>query len=374
MQITAMHRVSLRILLVVVACVGWWLWWTQDERHNATLSPGATFSTRPQAGGEPTLDSLLSGKARYTESDWDRLMERIIASDRVSFADKERAFDELSRMARLRISPWFFKIFSQHKSIEECLSFCEGLPFDSESQRAVTSSLVERILDECDLATAIGHISKMDRGAVCAISRLVDRDLPKPFHLGDVLEIKQRLPENWQRVLLLEVSSHSDSALSYRDLKALFQSGNHADILGRAITSLASKGALKHSDMMDVMGDPLISPDDKYQTVINCGNHAPPPTPTSFARMFATNLPTALVNTYVRSVAAGIEQSYPGSAASYGRSIPDPELRKYFYARVAAQWSLKNMKLDGNPYWDELGGAERESVRSLLALRPDNLK
>lgn len=357
------------VVLVVAAVACWRVWPSPDGAGDTASMPLPPSLSRLHEDSQLTLEKLLSRKSRYSADDWDRLMERVMAADDKPFEEKERAFGELSQMARLRRAQWFFDDFARHKSIEECLAFCAALPFDSESQRAVTQKLVAKILDECDFATAVDHIRKMDMGVAYATARMVDRNLPESFRLADVLSLKQQLPADWQDAMLSSVPTHPHSALGYRDVRQLFGSSDETDKLLRAIGSLASTGKLTQSDVLDVMVNPLLADDAKKGVLQSAGQYSAPPDVAAFGNVLGAGLPPTLVESYVRAVADNVEKCRPGEGAEYGRAIPDLALRQFFFNRLAARWSITRGTTAGNPYLIELGPDERNGIEELSRMQ-----
>ena len=356
-------------LAVFAVAEGLWFWWGQPRTRDTSESVIPQVPTTIGAHGKSEIDELIAARSRFSESDWDRRMIKILGSDDVPFADKEWAYGEMSRMAQLLNVPWFFRIYSEHKTIDECLEFCAELPFVSHQQQSVTDCLVKRILEECDLETAVGHIRKMDIGVSYAISRMVDQELPESFDLADVEVLRKRLPEDWRLRMLSTAASSHKSALGYDDMKVLFGASDDPNYLGNAVMTLACRGKLCHSELLDVMRASSIPENAKPDIIQNGASHITPPDVATFGKLFGTGLPPDLVDKFVRAVAGPIELANPGAATDYGRSIPDPELRKYFFRCTAVQWTLTNQTVDECPYWDELGSSERSAVRGLLDLK-----
>jgi hypothetical protein len=277
-------------------------------------------------------------------------------------------------MARLHRAQWFFGEFARHKSIDECIAFCEALPFDSESHRAVTRKLVAKILDECDFTAAVGHIRKLGMGPAYATQRIVERELPDSFRLADVLALKRRLPEDWHRAMLSEAVTRPKSALGYIDVQILFRDQTEKDPLTRAVLQLACTGKLTYGDLLDVMTNPAITEAAKQGIVQNGGHQSKPPDLATFKKMFGGDLPPALVDTYARAIAQNVEKANPGNAAAYGQAIPDKALREYYFFTAATRWSSEHGTTAGNPYLDEISPSQRAMVDEVLKLRANQAK
>jgi RNA polymerase sigma factor (sigma-70 family) len=380
---TAMKTTSAVVLLVGLLTVG--IWQFQDSRGGAGAPDAGTAPRMSQAALDAKIQQAelearhrelanAGPRDRYSDADWDRLMERLIAAEDTPFEDKERAFNELSHMARLHRAQWFFEEFARHKSIDECIAFCEALPFDSESHRAVTQKLVAKILKEYDFAAAVEHIRKMAMGPAYATLRIVERELPDSFRLADVLALKRRLPEDWHRAMLSEAVTRPKSALGYIDMQILFRDQTEKEPLTRAVLQLACTGKLTCGDLLDVMTNPAIADAGKQGILQNGGHQSKPPDLATFKKMFGGEFPPALVDTYVRAIAPAIEQADPGNAAAYGQAIPDKDLREYFFFRVANRWSSEHGTAAGNPYLDEISPSQRGMVDELLRLRTNQAK
>ena len=366
--------VSLAALLTAVGVGAWWFGQRPDDTRDSDPRPTARPAGAHKGGSATALGELLARKARYSADDWDRLMERLIVAEDTPFEDKERAFNELSHMARLRRAQWFFEEFARHKSIDECIEFCEALPFDSESHRAVTRKLVAKILEECDFASAVGLIRKMEMGPAYATERIVERDLPDSFRLADVLALKKRLPEDWHRAMLSEAVTRPKSALGYIDMQILFRDQAEKESMTRAVLQLACTGKLTCGDLLDVMTNPAITEAAKEGIVQNGGRQSKPPDLATFTKMFAGELPPALVDTYVRAIARNVEVADPGNAAAYGQAISDKSLREYFFFETANRWSFEHGTTEGNPYLDEINPNQRAMMDELLKLRTNQAK
>ena len=364
----------LATFLVVLGVGAWWLGHSSGRTLDANPEPASRHTAARQKSSSLTLAELLSQKSRYSADDWDRLMERVMAADDTPFEDKELAFNELSHMARLHRAQWFFEEFARHKSIDECIAFCEALPFDSESHRAVTRKLVAKILEECDFTAAVGLIRKLEMGAAYATQRIVERELPDSFCLADVLALIRRLPADWHRAMLSEAVTRPKSALGYIDMQILFRDQAEKESMTRAVLQLACTGKLTCGDLLDVMTNPAITEAAKEGIVQNGGRQSKPPDLATFTKMFAGELPPALVDTYVRAIARNVEVADPGNAAAYGQAISDKSLREYFFFETANRWSFEHGTTEGNPYLDEINPNQRAMMDELLKLRTNQAK
>ena len=366
--------VSLAALLTAVGVGAWWFGQRPDDTRDSDPRPTARPAGAHKGGSATALGELLARKARYSADDWDRLMERLIVAEDTPFEDKERAFNELSHMARLRRAQWFFEEFARHKSIDECIAFCEALPFDSESHRAVTRKLVAKILEECDFAAAVGLIRKLEMGAAYATERIVERELPDSFRLADVIALQRRLPEDWHRAMLSEAVTRPKSALGYTDMQILFRDQAEKESLTRAVLQLACTGKLTYGDLLDVMTNPAITEAAKQGIVQNGGHQSKPPDLATFKKMFGGDLPPALVDTYARAIAQNVEDATPGNAAAYGQAISDKALREHYFFTAANRWSSEHGTTAGNPYLDEISPSQRDMLDELLKLRANQAK
>lgn len=317
-----------------------------------------------------SVSSLFERKAHLSKSDWDGLMERLIASKDVPFDERLRAFNELSYLNRLRMAQWFFDDFAENKSLDECLEFCSALPFDSESQHAVSRKLVSRIMDNCDFATAAEYIGRMDMGIAYATSRVAERDLPDSFHIKEVLDLKLRLPDTWRSAFLSCVATNPKSALDYREIKVLFTGTDNAELFNSAVRNLASTGKLGHSDVLDVMEHPILSDDQKMSILTNGAGSSSPPDISTFGHLFSGNLPPGLVDAYVRALPATIERNHPGDSAYFARLIPNAATRQHFLVNAATEWCLARGTTVGNPYLAALDPKEVQRIEDIVRTRP----
>lgn len=312
----------------------------------------------------PDLSKILAKKARISESDWDSLMERLLASDDIPFESRLVAFNELSHLRRLRLASMFFDDFAKHRAIDDCLQFCSALPFDSSSQHDVSRKLVAKILEACDFYTAVDYIGRMDLGIPYAATRMVERDLPSSFHLRDVLDFKRRFPAEWESALLSCIVTNSKSALDYQDLKSLFPDADNSGLLGRAVSGLASQGKLSYPNLLDVMDHPVLSIDQKKTILASAARSSTPPDISAFESLLASGLPSELVDAYICALPTAIERNNPGNAAGFASLIRDASTRRLFLLSAAREWSLALGTVDGNPYLNALEPGDIEVIKA----------